>query len=139
MKKTHLIGIVVIAAAILIIISTAGDASSYVTFSEAKSMAANGSDKMVHVVGQLKRGAGGEITGIQSTEDKLAFTFLLVDNNNQAQEVYYNEPMPQDFTKSEKVVVVGSYHGDLFVADKILLKCPSKYQEKEIKATVEKY
>jgi len=30
-------------------------------------------------------------------------------------------------------VVVGSYRKDVFVADKILLKCPSKYQEEEIK------
>jgi cytochrome c-type biogenesis protein CcmE len=42
--------------------------------------------------------------------------------------------MPPDFTRSEKVVVVGSYHNDLFVADKILLKCPSKYQENKLKA-----
>jgi cytochrome c-type biogenesis protein CcmE len=31
------------------------------------------------------------------------------------------------------VVVIGSFHENLFVADKILLKCPSKYQEEEIK------
>ena len=36
MKKSHIIGIVVIAMAIGIILTTAGDASSYVTFEEAK-------------------------------------------------------------------------------------------------------
>jgi cytochrome c-type biogenesis protein CcmE len=40
--------------------------------------------------------------------------------------------MPPDFTKSEKVVVVGNYSGDVFHASKILLKCPSKYQEKKV-------
>jgi cytochrome c-type biogenesis protein CcmE len=40
--------------------------------------------------------------------------------------------MPPDFTRSEKVVVVGSYHGDTFNASRIILKCPSKYQEEKI-------
>jgi cytochrome c-type biogenesis protein CcmE len=40
--------------------------------------------------------------------------------------------MPADFTKSEQVVIIGAYQNETFVADKILLKCPSKYQEKEV-------
>jgi cytochrome c-type biogenesis protein CcmE len=44
--------------------------------------------------------------------------------------------MPQDFLKSEKVVVIGSYDGDHFQASKILLKCPSKYQEEKVKVNV---
>ena len=56
----------------------------------------------------------------------------MVDNNNETQKVYYNEPMPPDFIKSEKVVVVGSFKNGVFQAKKILLKCPSKYEEKTI-------
>jgi cytochrome c-type biogenesis protein CcmE len=37
--------------------------------------------------------------------------------------------MPADFTKSEQVVVIGAYKNGQFIADKILMKCPSKYQE----------
>jgi cytochrome c-type biogenesis protein CcmE len=41
--------------------------------------------------------------------------------------------MPPDLQRSEQVVVIGSFREDVFVADKILLKCPSKYEEEEIK------
>jgi len=132
MKKIHIVGIVVIALAIFIIVSTAGDASSYVTFKEAQAYADNGSDKRVHVVGTLKKNEDGEIVGIEPAADQLSFSFMMVDNNQDIQQVYHNEPMPPDFRRSEQVVVIGSYHDDLFVADQILLKCPSKYQEEEI-------
>ena len=133
MKKSHILGIVVIAVAISVIVSTAGDASNYVSFDEAKSIYASGADRKIHVVGTLKKDPSGEIVGIETSPDQMAFKFMMVDENNFAQQVLYAEPMPTDFTKSEQVVVVGSYNGDLFVADKILLKCPSKYQEEEIK------
>ena len=63
----------------------------------------------------------------------LSFSFIMVDQNNLEQEVIYNQPMPMDFLRSEQVVVVGSYKKNKFIADKILMKCPSKYQENEIK------
>ena len=133
MKKSHVLGIVVIAIAAMVIVSTAGDASTYVSFKEAQEMAEDGSSKMIHVVGALKKNEAGHPVGIQTSPDMLSFSFLMVDQNNAEQEVIYNEPMPMDFLRSEQVVVVGSYKKDKFVADKILMKCPSKYQEEEIK------
>ena len=46
--------------------------------------------------------------------------------------VYYN-PKPQDFDRSDQIVITGAMSGDTFVADQILLKCPSKYTENELK------
>lgn len=132
MKKSHILGIVVIAIAIGIIMSTAGDASSYVTFEQAREMATSGNTAKIHVVGTLKKAEDGSIAGIEPTDDKLSFKFVMIDGNMREQEVYYPEPMPVDFLRSEQVVVIGAYHDELFVADKILLKCPSKYQEEEI-------
>ena len=132
MKKTHIIGIVVIAICATIVMVTAGDASSYVTFDEAQEMAQNGEDKMIHVVGQLKKDAQGHIVGLNPAPDKLSVSFVMVDQNGNEQQVYYNEPMPADLVRSEQTVVIGSYQGEMFVADQILLKCPSKYQEEEI-------
>jgi len=132
MKKSHIFGIVVIAIAIAVVVTTAGDASSYVTFTEAKNIAESGSSKKIHVVGTLKKNFQNEVIGISSSPDNLSFKFLMVDENNMEQEVYYANPMPQDFLKSEQVVVIGSYHNDKFIAEKILLKCPSKYQEEEL-------
>jgi cytochrome c-type biogenesis protein CcmE len=129
MKVTHIIGIIVIAVAIMVIISVSGNASSYVTFSEARTLSESGSSNTIHIVGELKKSPGGEIIGIVESPSKLSFSFIMVDDNNEEQKVFFGEPVPTDFTKSEKVVVVGSYKNDAFVADKILLKCPSKYQE----------
>jgi len=135
MKKSHILAIGIIAVAVIIMISTAGDTSSYVTFQEAKNIAENNSSTKVHVVGTLRKDDHGQVQDIHPSPDKLSFSFVMLDENEMAQEVYYNEPMPADFQRSEQVVIIGSYNKDLFVADKILLKCPSKYQEEEIKAS----
>ena len=135
MKKGHIIGLVVIAIAIVILTTSIGDASSYESFSTAWEMKEDGEDKSIHVVGQLKKDPSGEVTGLEVREDKTSFTFLLVDNDGTEQKVFYNEPVPADFQRSEQVVVIGSYREkEIFVADKILMKCPSKYQETDVQA-----
>lgn len=134
MKKSHIVIIVVIAAAIAIIISTAGDASTYASFNDAYQMASNGNQSSIHVVGQLPKDANGQVTGIEEGSDKVSFSFVMIDESGKEQRVDYNQPIPPDFTRSEKVVVVGHYVGDSFKAEKILLKCPSKYQEQKVNA-----
>lgn len=134
MKRGHIIGLGIIGVAIIIIITSIGDASTYESFSTAKSMAINGNTEAIHVVGQLKKDSQGEVVGIEVGQDKTSFTFLMVDNDGVEQQVYYNEPVPADFIRSEQVVVIGTYKTEeMFVADKILMKCPSKYQETDVK------
>lgn len=132
MKKSHIFAILVIAVAIVVIMSTAGDASAYVTFKVAKEMAENGNDNKIHVVGTLPKNPQGEVVGIEPSPDMMSFRFEMVDENNEHQVVFHPNPMPTDFLKSEQVVVVGAYHNGKFVAEKILLKCPSKYQEEGV-------
>lgn len=132
MKKSHILILIVIAAAVGILLTTADDASSYVSFSEAYQLASSGSRKDIHVVGELKKDESGKVIGIEEGADKVSFSFVMVDDNGREQKVNYKEPMPADFTRSEKVVVIGSYNGDTFIANKILLKCPSKYQEQKV-------
>ncbi len=136
MKKTHIIAIAIIAIAIGVIIATAGDASTYVDFDEAYKMAEAGKTSSIHVVGSLKKDPSGNIIGLEKSADRLSFSFLLVDEKNKEQKVIYNEPVPADFGKSEKIVVIGEYHNNQFIAEKILLKCPSKYQEQNLKAGI---
>jgi len=133
MKKSHIFGIIVIAIAIVVIMSTAGDASAYVTFKDAKEMADNGNANKIHVVGKLPKNANGEVVGIEPSPDMLSFKFEMVDENNEKQTVFHANPMPTDFLRSEQVVVVGNYQNGNFIAEKILLKCPSKYQEEDVK------
>lgn len=136
MKKSHIFIIVIIAVSIGLIVSTAGDASTYVTFDQAYEMATTGDSKSIHVVGELKKDEQGHVVGIVPGADRVSFSFIMVDDNKKEQVVVYNEPMPQDFMRSEKVVIIGGYAGDTFRADKILLKCPSKYQEQKLNAGV---
>jgi cytochrome c-type biogenesis protein CcmE len=136
MKKSHIFVIVIIAVAVAIIVSSTESASTYVTFAEAYQMASSGSSKSIHVVGELKKDSSGKVVGIETGADKVSFSFVMLDEAGKEQQVFYNQPMPQDFTRSEKVVVIGHYKGEDFYAEKILLKCPSKYQEKELNAGV---
>jgi cytochrome c-type biogenesis protein CcmE len=136
MKPKYIIALVIIAVAVGIIILTAGDASTYVNFGQAQQMASEGSTTPIHVVGQLKKDEAGHIVGLENSIDKLSFSFVLIDDDKKEQTVYYNEPMPPDFLRSEKVVVIGGYQGERFIAKKILLKCPSKYQEQKLDAGV---
>lgn len=132
MKKSSIIGLVVIAIAVAIIISTSADASAYVTFTEAQEMAENGKSKLIHVVGQLKKDAQGRPVNVVTGPNKLSVSFTMVDDDNREQRVFLDDPMPSDLLRSEQVVVIGSYQEDMFVADRILLKCPSKYEETEL-------
>jgi cytochrome c-type biogenesis protein CcmE len=130
MKLTHILGLIVIAVALAVVVSTAGDSSSYVAFEEAYDVTAT-TETEVHVVGTLKKNQQGQPLGIATAPDKLSFTFTMVDDQGREEQVFYGEPMPPDFLRSEQVVVIGGFKKDRFVASQILLKCPSKYQDQE--------
>ncbi|AUD03782.1 cytochrome c maturation protein CcmE domain-containing protein [Spirosoma pollinicola] len=137
MKISHIIGIIVIAVAIGVIASTAGDASVYTTFAKAEQMKKDGDDKMIHVVGKLQKNSQGQITDMlyNPAIDPNHFEFTLIDNDQRAQKVVFNSPKPQDFDRSEQVVIIGSMQDDHFQCNKILLKCPSKYQDGKLETT----
>ena len=65
------------------------------------------------------------------------FGFYLVDNEGVEKKVMYNGTKPQDFERSEQIVVIGKMEGDEFHANQLLMKCPSKYngnQQDQMKA-----
>jgi cytochrome c-type biogenesis protein CcmE len=126
MKKSSIIIIVLIAAAIGAILSSYGDASTYEDFT----VAAENPGQEYHVVGTLNR---NKERHYDPKTDANYFTFYLVDEKGHESKVIYRAPEPQDFDRSEKVVIIGKMEGDAFEASKILLKCPSKYTENEVK------
>ena len=133
MKNSSAIAIVFISIVIIIIVSTFGDASTYVTFSKAKDVYESGSMSKFHVVGTLNKNNNSKIEGIKNSPDQLSFTFEMIDEDGYKESVFFGEPMPPDFLLSEQVVVIGGYENNTFIADDILLKCPSKYTEENIK------
>ncbi len=57
------------------------------------------------------------------------FTFYMRDETGTVRKVRYNNPKPANFEEAEKVVVQGKSQNEVFVADNILVKCPSKYND----------
>lgn len=59
------------------------------------------------------------------------FSFDLQDSTGKMVKVVYAQPKPSNFEQAVSIVAVGHYDEaqQLFVADELLVKCPSKYQE----------
>ena len=137
MKAKYLILFLLIAVSIGIIISSNTNASEYVSFQQAIEFANSGSSEKFHVVGDLLRDSNGQTHSVvyQPSVDPNKITFSLKDEAGKVQMVVCYDPPPsiQDFYRSEKVVIVGRFlpKDDYFLATKILLKCPSKYQEQQ--------
>lgn len=122
MKKSHILAIVVIAVAIGAIISMVSDAATYADFQTAEQFPG----KEFQVVGQLNK----EKDIIYKPEENAnQFAFFMVDNNGLERKVVFNGAKPQDFERSEQVVITGHTEGEEFTAEKILMKCPSKYND----------
>ena len=126
MKKIHIIGIILIAVALGVIISTISSSSTYAPFSTA----IQHEGKTYHVVGKLNMEKGF----IYNPEvNANLFGFYLVDNEGKEMKVLFNDTKPQDFEKSEQIVVIGKVVGEEFHVAKgdLLMKCPSKYNGNE--------
>ncbi|MCE5284622.1 MAG: cytochrome c maturation protein CcmE [Pelosinus sp.] len=116
MKKHHFIGFGLIAVFFLFSAFSFKDSlTPYVTFSEAKSI--NG---FVQVKGVLVSGS------ITQGEGSLKFT--LRDERGEEKVIDYHGATPEGLEQSTSIVAVGKLKNGQFTAEKLLLKCPSKYQ-----------
>lgn len=127
MKKSSIIGIVVIAIAICVIISTYADSSTYGNFSDARQ-----TQTELHVVGQLNK---QKQLFYNPRQNANYFSFYMLDNKGQECKVVFNGTKPQDFERSEQIVLTGKMVDGEFRASKILMKCPSKYTKDKIEVT----
>jgi cytochrome c-type biogenesis protein CcmE len=123
MKKTHILAIVVVAAAIGLLISATDDVTTYANFQQATQ-----SGETIKLVGQLVKDQPVEYDPVK---DPNFLAFQLRDEKGEVRRVTLRAAKPQDFERSEQVVLTGSMKGDVFEADDMLLKCPSKYQDQE--------
>lgn len=124
MKKSSVIGIVIIALAIAMIIVMYTDSSTYSTFTEAK-----GTQSELYVVGVLNK---EKTLHYEPTVDANHFSFYMYDNDSTECKVVFRGAKPQDIERSEQIVLTGKMVGNEFHASKILMKCPSKYNQDEV-------
>ncbi|SFM25517.1 cytochrome c maturation protein CcmE domain-containing protein [Pelosinus propionicus] len=118
MKKRHGIGIGIIALFLVFsAISFKSSLTPYVTFAQAKTM--NGS---VQVRGILIS------ERVVMTDDKKAIMFKLQDEKGQEALIVYKGTKPDGIEEATSIVAIGKYQNDQFIAEKLLVKCPSKYQ-----------
>ena len=62
---------------------------------------------------------------------------MLQDSNKQMVKVVSNQPRPANFEQAISIVAIGHYDSaqQSFLADSLLVKCPSKYQELQANTT----
>jgi len=113
-----------IAVAAFILLTASKDVSTYATFEQAIS-----SEARVKIAGQLVKNK--EIV-YNPSKDPNYFSFYISDDDGAEKQVILNQAKPQDFEMSESIVITGEMKDDIFYADSILLKCPSKYKTEEI-------
>lgn len=134
MKKGYIIGLVLVSVLVAIFVSTLEGASMYVTIDGAQKLYDKGDKREVHVVGSLIKNNDGSVKGLyyDPLVDANKSEFLIQDDSLHVSKVVLLSSLPADFDKSEKVVVQGRYNGEDFIASKVLLKCPSKYENQQI-------
>jgi cytochrome c-type biogenesis protein CcmE len=65
---------------------------------------------------------------IQKDAEKQLLQFRVYDEKNETIAVRYQGPVPDIFNEDIEVVVEGKIEGEVFVANNLLAKCPSKYE-----------
>jgi cytochrome c-type biogenesis protein CcmE len=132
MKTKHIVALLAIAGLVgIMVVSFSDNLSQYTDFNTARTQG-----REVHVVAQwVKRD--------QANYDPATdcFAFYLQDSTGGQQLVHYYDPKPANFEQADKVVVIGHYDGaqKVFVADKMLMKCPSKYQNNQLPQPAKHY
>jgi len=120
LKPLHLIGIAIILLAI--VTGYFGLRSAFRPYTTSVSEAV-GSGRSVQLAGFL--GSTGEY------DTNGNFTFNLQDGTGKLVKVIYPKPRPANFEQAVSVVAIGHYDAgqQAFLAEDMLVKCPSKYQE----------
>ena len=97
----------------------------YVSFERARE-----GNRIVQVAGALEKGSYSYV----DTKESLFFT-LKDPKSSETLRVRYKGLKPANFEDAISIVAIGRYDGSAkeFEADKLLVKCPSKYQGAEVK------
>jgi cytochrome c-type biogenesis protein CcmE len=119
-KPIHLAGLSIIVVAILFGSFGFKDAFRSYTTSVVE---AKESGRSVQLAGFL--GTTGEY------DEAGNWTFMLQDENDNQVKVVYSKTRPSNFEQAVSIVAIGRYDigKDVFLAEDLLVKCPSKYQE----------
>ena len=120
MRPKTLLGLAAIGLFGFFVLSSFGEqVSGYESFTQAAE-----SGRSAHVVGTWVE---SEPTAYDPARN--VFTFTLADEDGVRRRVVYPDHKPASFEDAETVVVQGRVEGEVFQAEHILVKCPSKYND----------
>lgn len=118
MKRRHFIGIgIIILFAVFSVVTFRSSLTPYVTFAQAKGMPGDVQVRGIVVPSSIMQG-----DGVRKVK------FLLRDESGEEVTVVYSGTKPDGLEQATSVVAVGKYSEGQFVTQKLLVKCPSKYQ-----------
>jgi cytochrome c-type biogenesis protein CcmE len=117
--------VVAVVIGVLIATSFSGSTSEYLSVAEVKALGPD-QTRDSRVAGEIVPNSVN-----WSTRD-LHLAFEIEDETGNLAISYYG-PQPDMLVDAVEAVVVGKYDpkGDVFEAEELLMKCPSKYEEKE--------
>ena len=125
-KKTKfIIGGVIIALAIVYLIYN-GIQSSAAYFLTVDELYAKGTaieNRTVRVSGQV------DADTIDFNNRDLILTFDVTSETGERLPVIFNGPKPDQMREGAEAIMEGKYDGELFTAQSLMLKCPSRYEE----------
>ena len=125
----HILAIIAILAGISIIVIGSKDVSTFSSFT-----AAMKTDQSVKITGTLDK---DKDMNYDPEVNPNLFTFHMKDGDGLSKKVLLKRPKPQDFERAESIVVTGKMVDGDFAASEILMKCPSKYKDEEIRIRAE--
>lgn len=121
MKPKLILGITAIVGFTSLLMYNFGNSiSTYVNFEQATEM------NSAHVVGSWDDSKEHKF----SMETK-KFTFYMKDEAGNVRRVVYPKSKPNNFERADRLVVIGKMQDNVFYADEMLMKCPSKYNNAE--------
>ncbi|MDF1698177.1 MAG: cytochrome c maturation protein CcmE [Saprospiraceae bacterium] len=123
MKKFQIVALIAIIAAVYILVTASKEVSTYATFE----MAQDGN--RVKITGTMAKNKAMEY---RPDIDPNIFKFFLKDSEGIEKQVVLAKAKPQDIERAESIVLTGSLKDNVFYADEILTKCPSKYKNEEL-------
>ena len=122
MKKTHIVILVFIAAAIAVLVSYTGNLTTYETVASARQK----EGKFVRLIAKVDKSQPVEY---DAGKDANYMSFTAIDTLGNTTKVVFHNSKPPDFEKSERLVLNGKMQNGLFECKDMLMKCPSKYKD----------
>jgi len=119
-------GVIAIAIVYLIFTATQSTAAYFLTVEELYARGSEVYDRNVRVSGKVMDGA------IDFNARDLVLRFQVAGQSGQTLPVVFNGPKPDQLRPDAEAILEGRFDGRQFSAQTLLLKCPSKYEEKGV-------